>query len=357
MKRIYIFSLQILFTLLLLPFAIGMFKGVEGGFGSVWDALGFIIVIVTAILLFLMTFNYTKNSSKNFFIYKLIWLQEMFIISGLFGTIIGFAFTIIAMDSPRIDNEADPTNELISNMAISLITLIYGFVGALIIYMVQKFVEMKDISNENEEIKIVKPKEGFLLSSFIYFFLFLILSLGIIHIGSFSLGGSSALVPIECLYYIVTVLIILILFYNGDSFINLMKNILWYLPNTEKNIVYNLKYIRNMKKIVAMIICVSLLIGPITMLVGTLFPSETEILGLNVAPFIGLKNGALQFLWIIHFIILLTIIEGREVSKLYFETGKINAGDRFYSLKYILGPAFLIFFTFSFGIILSFIVL
>jgi len=355
MKQIYIFSLQILFTLLFLPFAIGMFKGVEGGFGSVWDALSFIIVIVTAILLFLMTFNYTKNSSKNFFIYKLIWLQEMFIISGLFGTIIGFAFTIIAMDSPVPG--VDPTNELISNMAISLITLIYGFVGALIIYMVQKFVEMKDISNENEEIKIVKPKEGFLLSSFIYFFLFLILSLGIIYIGSSSLGGSSALVPIECLYYIVIVLIILILFYNGDSFINLMKNIFWYLPNTEKNIVYNLKYIRNMKKIVAMIICVSLLIGPITMLIGMLFPSETEILGLNVAPFIGLKNGALQFLWILDFIILLTIIEGREVSKLYFETGKINAGDRFYSLKYILGPAFLIFFTFSFGIILSFIVL
>jgi len=45
-----------------------------------------------------------------------------------------------------------------------------------------------------------------------------------------------------------------------------------------------------------------------------------------------------------------------EGAKLYFETGKINTGDRFYSIKYILAPAFLLFFTFSFGIMLSFII-
>ena len=54
-------------------------------------------------------------------------------------------------------------------------------------------------------------------------------------------------------------------------------------------------------------------------------------------------------------LVLLTIMEGREVTKLYFETGKISAGDRFYSLKYIIAPAFLLFFTFSFGIMISFI--
>ena len=59
---------------------------------------------------------------------------------------------------------------------------------------------------------------------------------------------------------------------------------------------------------------------------------------------------------ILNIILLLNVIEGREVAKLYFETGKINTGDRFYSIKYILAPAFLLFFTFSFGIMLSFII-
>ena len=56
-------------------------------------------------------------------------------------------------------------------------------------------------------------------------------------------------------------------------------------------------------------------------------------------------------------IVILTIIEGREVSKLYFETGMISSGDRFYSLKYVIAPSFLLFLTFSFGIMLTFIVL
>ena len=46
-------------------------------------------------------------------------------------------------------------------------------------------------------------------------------------------------------------------------------------------------------------------------------------------------------------------MEGREATKLYYLTGKISSGDRFYSIKYILGPAFLIFFIFIIGIIQS----
>ena len=113
-----------------------------------------------------------------------------------------------------------------------------------------------------------------------------------------------------------------------------------------------------MKKIVAMFICISLICAPIVMLVALCcVPPEYNIVGWNNLPFVGLKNGGVQFLWVLEIIILLTIIEGREVSKLYFETGKISAGDRFYSLKYILAPSFFLFITVSFGIILSFIAL
>ena len=178
------------------------------------------------------------------------------------------------------------------------------------------------------------------------------------YIGSINMGGVTVLFSSDSFIYHITILIIFILFYGGNSFINLIKNLFWYIPDTEKDIIYNLKYIRNMKKIVAMIICISLLCAPIVMLASLgLPPDETANLGwgIMILPFIGLKNGGLQFMWILDFIFLLNIIEGREVSKLYFETGEVSAGDRFYSIKYILAPSFLLFFTFSFGIMISFI--
>ena len=167
------------------------------------------------------------------------------------------------------------------------------------------------------------------------------------YMGSINMGGVTVLFSSDSFIYHITILVIFILFYGGNSFINLIKNLFWYIPDTEKNINYNIKYIRDMKKILAMIICIALLCAPIVMLVSFVMEANN--------PTVGLKNGALQFMWILDFIILLTIIEGREVTKLYFQTGKINAGDRFYSIKYILAPSFLLFFTFTFGILISFI--
>ena len=77
MKRQYTFLLFILFSFLPLPFVIGVF-GENIFYGALWDGISFQIVYISAILLFLMAFIGTKKSSKPFFIYKLIWLQEMF---------------------------------------------------------------------------------------------------------------------------------------------------------------------------------------------------------------------------------------------------------------------------------------
>ena len=109
-----------------------------------------------------------------------------------------------------------------------------------------------------------------------------------------------------------------------------------------------------MKKILAMFICVSLLCAPIVMLASIAVP-PTDIVNLFGIPSDSLIYGGFQFMLVINIIILLNIIEGREVSKLYYETGKISAGDRFYSLKYIMVPTFLLIFTFTFGMIISII--
>ena len=237
MKRQYTFILFILFSFLPLPFLIGIFKNSPGGFSAIWDAISLIIVYVGAILIFLMTFINTNKCSKPFFIYKLIWLQELFILSGIMGVLLGFVFTMNSMSIPPPPG-MDPTNIVISNMAISLITLVYGFVGALTIYLIQKFYELK--SDDLDDIEVKKPKEGFLLSSFIYSILFIVFECSAIYVGSANAGGYSVLVSIESLICIVTLLVIFVLFYNGNSFIDLLKNLFWYVPDTGKNILYNL---------------------------------------------------------------------------------------------------------------------
>jgi len=344
MKRRYTFLLFILFSLIPLPFILGVFGGDIESSGSLWDFISFIIVYISAILLFVMAFIGTKKSSKSFFIYKLIWLQEIFIIAGLSGTIIGFVLTLHSMELAPLP-ETDPTMSLISNLAIAMITMLYGFMGALTVYLIQKYYEMKHDKTDN--INVEKPKEGFLILSLICFLLIGGFTGGAMYMGSINMGGVTVLFSSDSFIYHITILVIFILFYGGNSFINLIKNLFWYIPDTEKNINYNIKYIRDMKKILAMIICIALLCAPIVMLVSFVVEANN--------PTVGLKNGALQFMWILDFIILLTIIEGREVTKLYFQTGKINAGDRFYSIKYILAPSFLLFFTFTFGILISFI--
>ena len=134
--------LSILFLFLLTPFLFNIFNmESEHYFGALWDAITLIIVNVGGILLFLITFQNTKSSSKSFFIYKLIWLQEIFIVSGLFGSMMGFVNILTSMETPPPAG-VDPIAVTISNTAVSILSLIYGFSGALVVYMVQKYHEI-----------------------------------------------------------------------------------------------------------------------------------------------------------------------------------------------------------------------
>jgi len=354
MKKQKTFLLFLFFSLSSAPFFIGIFNDSPGGISAMWDLPSIIISCLVAFLLYLMAFSGTSECNKDLYIYKLTWLQEIFLISGITGTAIGFYFGLNSMDSVIIP-EVDPTASLVSSMAVAMLTMIYGFIGALAIYLVQKYHELKNA--DLDSVEVIKPKEGFLLYSLLCLIIIIVLRvLTLILMGSYAGDEFSDLYTGESLIYIITLSLIFILFYKGNSIINLIKNIFWYIPDTEKNINYNLNFIRNMKTIAAIFVCVSLLAAPLVILVSWALPPENNNLGWNSLPFIGIKNGAQQLMYILNIILLLNVIEGREVAKLYFETGKINTGDRFYSIKYILAPAFLLFFTFSFGIMLSFII-
>ena len=343
--------LFILFLFLVLPFLFNIFNsGGEGYYSSLWDGVTLFIVNVGGVLIFLSIFHNTKFCSKEFSIYKLIWLQELFIILGIFGSIMGVTTLIVNMEVPPPPG-VDPLASLVSNMAVCSLALIYGFFGAIITYMVQKYNELQPIINDTANIE--QPKEGFKLLSFIYFIIYILIN--VLVLALFSTNSEGVFVfPFESVYYIGIISIILILFYRGNSLFRLLKNIFWYVSDTKSNINYNLKFIRNVKKILAMIIFVSLLCAPIMMLTVLAMPhQESNILDFNFLIFSGLKHGGIQFYWILTTIILLTIIEGREVTKLYYLTGEISSGDRFFSIKYVLGPMFLMLFIFIIGIIQS----
>jgi len=350
MKRQNILSF-IIFALLIIPFLFNIFNsGGEGYFMGLWDATTLIIVNVGAVLIYSSIFQNTKLCSKDFSVYKLIWLQELFIILGIFGSIMGVTTLIVNMEVPPPPG-VDPLASLISNMAVCSLALIYGFFCAIITYMVQKYNELQPIINDTANIE--QPKEGFKLLSFIYFIIYILIN--VLVLALFSTNSEGVFVfPFESVYYIGIISIILILFYRGNSLFRLLKNIFWYVSDTKSNINYNLKFIRNVKKILAMIIFVSLLCAPIMMLtVLAMPPQESNILDFNFLTFSGLKHGGIQFYWILTTIILLTIIEGREVTKLYYLTEEISSGDRFFSIKYVLGPMFLMLFIFIIGIIQS----
>ena len=122
MKQQHTFILFILFSLLQFPFIMGVF-GENTFYGSLWDGISFAIVYVLALFVYLMTFSGTKNSSNNFFTYKLIWLQEIFITSGLLGAIIGFVYFLTSAKA-EMPPDIDPFAMLIANLAILMITII-----------------------------------------------------------------------------------------------------------------------------------------------------------------------------------------------------------------------------------------
>ena len=77
----------------------------------------------------------------------------------------------------------------------------------------------KYLNDDIDNIEVKKPKEGFLLSSLIYFFWFITLNCFVIYLASQGIGGPSPLLGIESIIYIGIILIILIFFYKGKYFV------------------------------------------------------------------------------------------------------------------------------------------
>ena len=95
-----------------------------GGIGSLWDVISLAIVVVPSYFLVAASTNsYVFFNDKK----SVILFGDLALGFGLVGTILGLIFMLAGMALPPAPG-VDPTAALISNIAISLITLLYGLI-------------------------------------------------------------------------------------------------------------------------------------------------------------------------------------------------------------------------------------
>ena len=93
-----------------------------GGMGSLWDGISLIIVVIPAYFLTAAAANsYAFFNDKK----SVILFGNLTLGFGLIGVMLGLIFTLAGMTLEPVQG-VDPMASVISNVAISLITLLYG---------------------------------------------------------------------------------------------------------------------------------------------------------------------------------------------------------------------------------------
>ena len=355
-NKVFILSGILIFFFLGIIITLGMFKDTLIPVSAMVDLVSFWFVF-SSINLFFISFINIGSPSKHYSLYKIIWLQEMLVIMGVFGAVIGLLF----MFSEIYNNpDLDVASRLGGSLAVSIITIVYALFGAFSFFLLEKYIEL----NKNNSItpNIQNPPEIFKFSSLINLLVFTLLIGLAYYFCSIQIGESI----IEILFYndiifIIALILILILFYKGDSFLNLFKSLFWYYTDSEKNIRYNIIYIQNMKKIFGVLFSITLIIVPILlwggmhMVADGLINTPDANYESNILPFISIRNTIYYSHWSCIVIILLGVLEGSQANKLYLQTSEIPTFDRYYALKFLLAPIFLLYLYIGFSTILAFI--
>ena len=113
-----------LIALIILTSAAAIGSANTGGIGALWDTISFAIVVVPAYFLTAAAANsYVFFNDKK----SVILFGDLALGFGLVGVMLGLIFMLAGMALPPAPG-VDPTAALISNIAISLITLLYGLI-------------------------------------------------------------------------------------------------------------------------------------------------------------------------------------------------------------------------------------
>ena len=116
--------INIVIALVILVGACMLGSANTGGIGSLWDGISLGIVLIPPYLLTAAAANsYVFFNDKK----SVLLFGDLALGFGLIGVMLGLIFMLAGMALPPASG-VDPTAALISNIAISLITLLYGLI-------------------------------------------------------------------------------------------------------------------------------------------------------------------------------------------------------------------------------------
>ena len=270
-------SIPLFFSITFITFLISgtlslfMIKNSSFGIGAIWDLVS-LIVIWTGFLVYNIAFYTKGNNSIKILYYKLNWLSETFILMAILGTLIGFYYIISGMEILP-EEGIDPMAMLGGSVAVSLITIIYGFTYAFSTN-IYKRVLIDNITNTPKNNHINTTKENFRIGAIISLILFTIIGVYAIYLVEVSAGIASyndGMLVKHNLYYLLLLLLLLPATFRGGSFLNLFTSWFWYFKEEEEAIKYNIKYLTSVKKTMAIFYCLSLIITPMLSYGGIYF--------------------------------------------------------------------------------------
>ena len=311
------------------------------------DLISLMIVGGVAFALYMGAFQPVGNRSSKLQVFKFRWVQEVLLLAGINGTIIG----IVIMSVPNtLWPEGIPDEAIGSGMAVSLISFLYGLLGALGFYFIEKRLSVT-LSQEQWEVPAIKP--GFNVRSTLSLFFYVGIIFGIFVMSGIIMMGinpTDMIFYLPAAYLVIAVLLATVFIYGGKTVFQVWRIPLWRANEDEAGLLYQLKAVRGSKRIIALLGMAVAAITPIVVIRGL---GGISVEAESYAPL--LNTGRILF-WCLSLILLLNLSEGQLVQQVYFQTGRIHYEDRFFLVKFILPSIILLWFPLWLVILFLFIV-
>lgn len=281
-----------------------------------------LITFGTAYVLYFGTFFYASKRQTALQIFRARWMRDVLMLSGLIGAVLG----ITIMSTATVSIEA-----LGTGMSASLLAPLYGLLGAIGFYFIEKHLDMK---KDGEQMNSYPVKSGINIRSMMSLVILIIMFIfGILLLTSAQMAFELFL-GLPMVYFVAAVLIASIYIFDGKTVAQALR-----VPFLRSNVdpLPPLKVVRGLKRIVSLIGIVAVSVTPIVIMATFGREEITEKLFIPLG-----ETGAMLF-WSMFILFFLYLAEGQLVQQGYYKTGEIHYDDRFFLVKFVL-PSFLILF-------------
>lgn len=321
-KRSFLPLLGIIFFVVLLFLSAEVSGARE--MGIFFSFVAGLITFGTAYVLYFGTFFYASKRQTALQIFRARWMRDVLMLSGLIGAVLGI--TIMSTFAGSGSAEA-----LGAGMSASLLAPLYGLLGAIGFYFIEKHLDMK---KDGEQMNSYPVKSGINIRSMMSLVILIIMFIfGILLLTSAQMAFELFL-GLPMVYFVAAMIIASIYIFDGKAVARALR-----VPFLRSNVdpFPPLKVVRGLKRIVSLIGLVAVSVTPIVILATF----GEEIMDM----FIPLGKTGVVLFWSMFILLFLYLAEGQLVQQGYYKTGEIHYDDRFFVVKFIVPPFLILFFS------------